>query len=106
MTEPGQPAQGRLIHFTPLRYPGGQAKLAAFVKSLLKENGLLDGEYVEPYAGGAAIALELLFHEYVPLIYVNDISKAGLRLPEKRFKRDGGILPPDRENASEGCSMG
>lgn len=75
MTQPGQPAQGRLIHFTPLRYPGGKAKLAAYVKSLLKENRLLDGEYVEPYAGGAAIALELLFHEYVSRIHINDISK-------------------------------
>jgi len=75
MSEPAQPAQHRLIHFTPLRYPGGKAKLAAYVKSLMKENRLLDGEYVEPYAGGAAIALELLFHEYVSRIHINDVSK-------------------------------
>ena len=75
MSEPAQPAQRRLIHFTPLRYPGGKAKLAEYVKSLMKENRLLDGEYVEPYAGGAAIALELLFHEYVSRIHINDISK-------------------------------
>ncbi len=49
--------------------------MAPFVKTLLKENRLLDGEYVEPYAGGAAIALELLFHEYVSRIHINDISK-------------------------------
>jgi DNA adenine methylase len=65
----------RLIHFTPLRYPGGKGKLAAYVKSLLKANGLLDGEYVEPYAGGAAIALELLLHEYVSQIHINDVSR-------------------------------
>ncbi|MGH9437323.1 MAG: DNA adenine methylase [Terriglobia bacterium] len=65
----------RLSHFTPLRYPGGKAKLAAYVKSLMKYNRLLDGEYVEPYAGGAAIALELLFHEYVSRIHINDVSK-------------------------------
>ncbi len=75
MSEPGQPAQGRFIHFTPLRYPGGKAKLAAYVKSLMKENRLLDGEYVEPYAGGAAIALELLFQEYVSQIHINDVSR-------------------------------
>ena len=51
------PKPYRLLHFTPLRYPGGKAKLADYVKALLKENRLLDGEYVEPYAGGAAIAL-------------------------------------------------
>src|SRR3984957_4792676 len=73
MSEPGQ--QGRLVHFTPLRYPGGKAKLAAYVKSLMKENRLLDGEYVEPYAGGAAIALELLFEEYVSRIHINDVSR-------------------------------
>src|SRR5580692_11727262 len=75
VSEPDQPAQGRLIHFTPLRYPGGKAKLAAYVKTLMKENRLLDGEYVEPYAGGAAIALELLFHEYVSRIHINDVSQ-------------------------------
>jgi DNA adenine methylase len=70
-----QTQQGKLIHFTPLRYPGGKAKLAAYVKKLMKENRLLDGEYVEPYAGGAAIALELLFHEYVSCVHINDVSK-------------------------------
>src|SRR5436305_2638665 len=65
----------RLLHFTPLRYPGGKAKLAAYIKVLLKENRLLDGEYVEPYAGGSAIALELLLHEYVSRIHINDVSK-------------------------------
>lgn len=75
MNDLSQPAQKGLIHFTPLRYPGGKAKLAPFVKQLMEENRLLDGEYVEPYAGGAAIALELLFHEYVSRIHINDVSK-------------------------------
>src|ERR1039457_1541713 len=65
----------RLNHFTPLRYPGGKGRLAAFVKELMERNGLLDGEYVEPYAGGAAIALELLLQEYVAHIHINDISR-------------------------------
>ena len=75
MTEPALPEPHRLIHFTPLRYPGGKAKLAEYVKSLMKANRLIDGEYVEPYAGGSAIALELLFHEYVSCIHINDISR-------------------------------
>lgn len=65
----------RLKYFTPLRYPGGKAKLADFTKKVIEENDLNDGIYVEPYAGGAAIALELLFHEYVSTIYINDISR-------------------------------
>jgi DNA adenine methylase len=70
-----EPPQHRLIHFTPLRYPGGKAKLAPYIKALLERNDMLDGEYVEPYAGGAAIALELLLHEYVSRIHINDVSK-------------------------------
>jgi DNA adenine methylase len=64
----------RLYHFTPLRYPGGKGKLAAYVKKIIVDNGLCDGEYVEPYAGGAAIALELLFQKYVSKIRINDVS--------------------------------
>jgi DNA adenine methylase len=75
MTEAAPSRPQRLRHFTPLRYPGGKGKLASFVKSMLKVNGLLDGEYVEPYAGGAAIALELLLHEYVSHIHINDVSR-------------------------------
>src|SRR5258708_19660316 len=65
----------RLNHFTPLRYPGGKGKLAGFIKELMQKNELLDGEYAEPYAGGAAIALELLLQEYVSHIHINDISR-------------------------------
>jgi DNA adenine methylase len=75
MTRPARPEPRRLIHYTPLRYPGGKGKLAAYVKELIKENDLLDGEYVEPYAGGAAIGLELLFHDYVSRVHINDLSR-------------------------------
>lgn len=75
MSEPTQPAQQKIVHFTPLRYPGGKGKLAAYIKQLMRVNHLLDGEYVEPYAGGAAIALELLFHEYVWRVHINDVSR-------------------------------
>jgi len=64
----------RLVHFTPLRYPGGKAKLAAYVKEIIRQNKLYDSEYAEPYAGGAGIALELLFQEYVQQIRINDVS--------------------------------
>jgi DNA adenine methylase len=70
-----QPAPRRLVHYTPLRYPGGKGKLAAYIKDLMTENKLLDGEYVEAYAGGAAIGLELLFHDYVSRIHINDLSR-------------------------------
>lgn len=68
-------AATRLVNFTPLRYPGGKGKLSGFVKSILEKNDLVDGEYCEPYAGGAAVGFELLLHEYVARIHINDISR-------------------------------
>lgn len=62
-------------YITPLRYPGGKAKLANFLMLLIQQNGLHDIDYVEPYAGGAGVALALLLNEYASRIYVNDISR-------------------------------
>ncbi|MPS47816.1 DNA adenine methylase [Methylobacillus sp.] len=64
----------RPAFYTPLRYPGGKGKIAPFIKSIIEQNDLMDGYYAEPYAGGAAVALELLFQEYVTHIHINDIS--------------------------------
>jgi DNA adenine methylase len=61
--------------YTPLRYPGGKRRLAPVVMRLLEANGLKDVEYVEPYAGGASIALALLFEEYASVIHINDLSR-------------------------------
>lgn len=59
---------------TPLRYPGGKQRLAPFILELLIHNKLIDGHYVEPYAGGAGVALELLIGKYVSHIHLNDSS--------------------------------
>ena len=61
-------------HSSPLRYPGGKAKLTGYVKSILRTNSLLDRTYIEPYAGGAGVALSLLLHGYVRRVVLNDIS--------------------------------
>ena len=60
--------------FTPLRYPGGKGKLAPFIKRLFRHNDLCDGTYVEPYAGGASIALTLLLEGYAWEVVINDID--------------------------------
>lgn len=65
-----------MLFSSPLRYPGGKRKLSTYVKSIIEENGLCDGNYIEVYAGGAAVALDLLLQEYVRHIYINDISKS------------------------------
>jgi DNA adenine methylase len=61
---------------TPLRYPGGKGKLTNFLKMIFEQNDLLDGHYVEPYAGGAGIALNLLTHSYASCIHLNDLNPA------------------------------
>lgn len=60
---------------SPLRYPGGKGRLAHYFKVLFRTNDLLDAEYVEPYAGGASVALALLFGEYASRIHINDFSR-------------------------------
>ena len=60
--------------YSPLRYPGGKGKLARFMKEIVRSNGLSDGRYVEPYAGGAAVAWELLLTGVVRRVSINDIS--------------------------------
>lgn len=62
------------MFYSPLRYPGGKGRLSNFFKLILLNNNLCDCIYVEPYAGGAGIALSLLFQEYVSRIIINDID--------------------------------
>ena len=61
---------------SPLRYPGGKAKVANFFQKIIVENNLLDGVYIEPYVGGASGALSLLFNEYVSRIIINDKDRS------------------------------
>ncbi|MFM7459624.1 MAG: DNA adenine methylase, partial [Burkholderiales bacterium] len=62
--------------YSPLRYPGGKARFAPFVAELLRLNRLDGGHYLEPYAGGAGVALELLFHDHVSDVHINDADPA------------------------------
>lgn len=61
---------------SPLRYPGGKRKLANFVKLVLLQNGLVGCEYVEPYAGGASVALSLLLEDYADHVHINDLNRS------------------------------
>lgn len=63
-------------YYSPLRYPGGKGKIANFIKNIFEKNSLIDGIYVEPYAGGASIALSLLFEEYANKIIINDFDRS------------------------------
>ena len=64
------------MFYSPLRYPGGKGKILSFMIDLIKLNKLENIEYVEPYAGGAAVALGLLINGFVNKIHINDSDKA------------------------------
>jgi len=63
------------MFYSPLRYPGGKNKLAKFI-ALVCKNNRIDGHYVEPYAGGASVALYLLINGYVREITINDFDRS------------------------------
>ncbi|HCY61967.1 MAG TPA: DNA methyltransferase [Oxalobacteraceae bacterium] len=62
--------------YSPLRYPGGKAPFAPFIAKVMESNGIAGGHYLEPYAGGAGVALDLLFHGHASHIHINDADPA------------------------------
>ncbi|MFA6783966.1 MAG: DNA adenine methylase [Sphaerochaeta sp.] len=62
------------LYASPLRYPGGKARVSCFVEQLMSCNGMHGGIYAEPYAGGAGVALEMLFSGSAQEIYLNDMD--------------------------------
>lgn len=63
------------MYNSPLRYPGGKNKLAAFIAQICVDNNV-NGHYVEPYAGGASVALFLLLEGFVNKISINDKDRS------------------------------
>ena len=61
---------------SPLRYPGGKTKLYSLVRKIISENDLLGETYIEPFAGGAGLALKLLLNNDVKRIVLNDFDPA------------------------------
>src|ERR1700687_2201325 len=54
LTKPEEPL------LSPLRYPGGKRRLSNYIARALRLNGLRPKLFVEPFAGGASVALQLL----------------------------------------------
>lgn len=63
-------------YVSPLRYPGGKLKVVDYIKRLFEVNDVVGGTYIEPYAGGASVALSLLFDGYAGRIKINDIDRS------------------------------
>ncbi|QHE60395.1 DNA adenine methylase [Rossellomorea vietnamensis] len=59
---------------SPLRYPGGKYKTYEYIKQLIIENNCKT--YIEPFAGGAAVAINLLLEGAVKKIIINDYDRS------------------------------
>lgn len=60
---------------SPLRYPGGKTKLYNYVSNIVNKNMAFGNRiYVEPFAGGAGLALKLLLSGDVDSLILNDID--------------------------------
>lgn len=61
---------------SPLRYPGGKAILSDFLAATIEANDIRDCTYMEPYAGGAGAAVNLLLAGKVARIVLNDADRS------------------------------
>ena len=63
------------MFYSPLRYPGGKKRLAEFIGQVCQGNGI-DGHFVEPFSGGASVALSMLIEGKVERITLNDYDRS------------------------------
>jgi DNA adenine methylase len=59
---------------SPLRYPGGKRRLVPYLAAALAENNLRPDLFVEPYAGGASVSLELLHLDFAGRAVIGDLD--------------------------------
>lgn len=63
-----------MTNLSPLRYPGGKNKTYEYVRHLILQHDIRT--YIEPFAGGAAVALRLLINKDVERIIINDYDRS------------------------------
>lgn len=59
---------------SPLRYPGSKRWLASFIKKALTLNKISPKLYIEPFAGGASVALQLMVENAVDQVILMDLD--------------------------------
>lgn len=62
--------------YSPLRYPGGKGKIAPLINIVIQQTDVEIDTYIEPFAGGAGVAIALLMSGKVDEIVINDKDKA------------------------------
>ena len=64
------------MNYSPLRYPGGKNRIAPLIRLIIRGLERPEITYIEPFAGGAGVALSLLLEGDVQKIVINDYDKA------------------------------
>ncbi len=57
---------------SPLRYPGSKRRLACYIEKGLRLNSLMPKLYIEPFVGGASVALHLMEQNLVDKVILVD----------------------------------
>lgn len=65
-----------IFSYSPLRYPGGKAKIYKFMKNLISINYQNPPVYAEPFSGGFGLGMKLLINGDVSHVYINDLDPA------------------------------
>lgn len=60
------------MYRTPLRYPGGKGKISYLLSRIINKTESPCERYIEPFAGGAGVAISLLLEGVVSEIVIND----------------------------------
>jgi DNA adenine methylase len=60
------------LTLSPLRYPGSKRRLAVYIAQALQANRLAPALYVEPFVGGASVALYLLQQKAISQVILID----------------------------------
>jgi len=68
------------LNRSPLRYPGGKSNITSLIKLIINKKKSTNVHncftYIEPFAGGAGVAVNLLLDGVVTSIVINDYDKA------------------------------
>ena len=63
------------MFYSPLRYPGGKNRLSQSIAEVCSVNAI-KGHFIEPFSGGASVALHLLIEGKVEQITLNDYDRS------------------------------
>lgn len=89
------------VDVSPLRYPGGKRKLSGLIGSVVEEVAGRPSLFVEPFAGGAAVAIDLLENNLVERIALSDLDELVAAFWNCVFSRDA----DDLADMIEGCAV-